>query len=184
MKQIITAIGLAGLVLSAANTAQAAPLIRDAAIFETAEIEGISLSTLPEDAFNALLAEGYQAGDITRYEDWHHGSIEFVRGSYSGPDGLSSISLGRSDGTLAFISQSLNKPGIDVGAEIGAMQAHFGIESDETDCQVNRSGTGGSCAVRNAEVPEDVTMKFTMTAQSMMILRSVSRPKAIIDTLE
>ncbi len=184
MRHLAATLALAGLTFSLVETASAAPLIRDSSKFESAEIEGISLSTLPEDAFNALLAEGYQAGDITRYEDWHHGSIEFVRGSYGGPNGMSSISLGRSDGNLAFISQSLNKPGIDVGAEIGAMQIHFGIEGDETDCRVNRSGTGGSCAVRNAEVPDDVTMKFTMTAQSMMILRSVSRPKAIIDTLE
>ena len=70
-----------------------------------------------------------------------------------------------------------------VHAAIQDMQSHFGIASDEVDCRVNRSGTGGSCAVRDAEVPDDVTMKFTMTAQSMMILRSVSRPKELKNTL-
>lgn len=184
MKRLLTTLGIAGLALSLASTVNAAPLIRDVSTFETAEIESLSLSMTPEEAFNMLVADGYRAGDITRYEDWHHGSIEFVRGSYGGPDGVSSISLGRADGRLALISQSLNKPGIDVVAEIGAMQTHFGIATDETDCRVNRSGTGGSCAVRDAEIPDDVSMKFTMTAQSMMILRSVSRPKDLLKTME
>ena len=183
MNRLLSALSIAGLTLTIANTANAAPLIRDAALFETAQIENISLSMTPEEAFDALMADGYQAGDITRFEDWHHGSIEFVRGSY-GAGGVSSISLGRADGRLALISQSLNKPGIDVAAEIGAMQTHFGIASDETDCRVNRAGTGGSCAVRDADVPEDVTLKFTMTAQSMMILRSISRPKDLLATME
>ena len=183
MNRLCTALTLAGFSLTIAATANAAPLIRDAALFETVQVENVHLSMTPEEAFNTLISDGYQAGDITRYEDWHHGSIEFVRGSY-GAGGVSSISLGRADGQLALISQSLNKPGIDVGAEIGAMQAHFGIASDETDCRVNRSGTGGSCAVRDAEVPDDVTLKFTMTAQSMMILRSVSRPKDLLKTME
>lgn len=183
MTRILATLALAGLSVSLAHTASAAPLIRDAATFETVTIEGVSLSNTPEEAFNTLIAAGYQAGPIERFEDWEHGSIEFVRGTYGGPDGMSSISLGRADGHLVLLSQSLNKPGIDVGSEIGAMQSHFGIASDEVDCRVNRSGTGGSCAVRDAEVPDDVTMKFTMTAQSMMILRSVSRPKELKNTL-
>lgn len=183
MTRSLPTLAFAGLSIALAHTANAEPLIRDAATFETVTIEGVSLATLPEDAFEALKAAGYQAGSIDRFEDWQHGSIEFVRGSYGGPDGLSSISLGRADGKLVFLSQSLNKPGIDVVAEIGAMQTHFGIASDEVDCRVNRSGTGGSCSVRDAEIPDDVTMKFTMTAQSMMILRSVSRPKELKNTL-
>jgi len=183
MARILAITALAGLSLSLAHTANAAPLIRDAASFETVTIEGVNLATTPEDAFNALIAAGYQAGPIEEFEDWEYGTIEFVRGSYGGPDGLSSITLGRADGMLVFLTQSLNKPGIDVAAEIGAMQTHFGIASDETDCRVNRSGTGGSCAVRDQERPDDVTMKFTMTAQTMMILRSVSRPKKLKDTL-
>lgn len=183
MSRILHTLALSGLSGALALTASAAPLIRDAATFETVTIEDVTLSMTPETAFDTLIAAGYAAATITEYEDWQHGSIEFVRGSYGGPNGLSSVTLGRADEQLVFVTQSLNKPGIDVVAEIGAMQSHFGIASDEVDCRVNRTGTGGSCAVRDAETPDDVTMKFTMTAQSMMILQSVSRPKQLKDTL-
>ncbi len=180
-----TSLSIAALAVAATiHSAQAEPIIRDAGLFETVPIEGVSLDTPPQEAFDLLFANGYQAGPITTYEDWGKGSLNLVRGNYGAPEGYSSITLGRADGQLALISQSLNKPGIDVGMEIGAVQSHFGVAADETDCKVNAAGTGGSCQVRDAEDPEAVTMKFTMTAQSMMILRSVSKPQELIKTLE
>ena len=164
-------------------SAHAAPLIRDAATFETFAIQGVSLDMSPEDAFNHLIAAGYAAGPITRYEDWGAGSLNFERGSYGGPEGLSSLTLGRAHGRLALITESLNQMGIDVAAEIGNAKSHFGVADNEPDCRLNRVGTGGSCAVRDAEIPDAVTMKYTMSVQSMMILRSISRPQDLKETL-
>lgn len=164
-------------------SAHAAPLIRDSATFETFDIQGVSLDMAPEDAFDLLVANGYAAGPIADYADWGAGALNFERGSYSGPNGISSVTLGRAHGRLALISESVNKPGIDVGGEISNAQTHFGIASDETDCRLNRSGIGGSCAVRDADVPDDVTMKYTMSVQSTMILRSISRPKDLKETM-
>ena len=164
-------------------SANAAPLIRDAATFENFAIQGVSLDMAPEDAFDLLMAAGYAAGPITEYEDWGAGSLNFVRGSYSAPTGVSSLTIGRAHGRLAFISETLNKPGIDVGGEMNNAQSHFGIGADEPDCRLNRSATGGSCAVRDAEEPNDATMKLTMSVQSTMILRSISRPQDLQETL-
>jgi len=171
------------LTVTTVSAAFAAPIIRNASLFETHAIEGVSLGMSPQEAFTLLYTNGYRAGDITTYEEWTEGSINLVRGTYGGPEGQSSVNLGRADGRLALISQSLNRPGIDVAAEIGAAQSHFGIAADEKDCKVNTTGTGGSCQVRDAEERADATMIFTMTVQPTMILRSISRPKELVNTL-
>ena len=160
-------------------SAKAGPIIRDAAQFESLTIEGVSLATSPRDAFNILYANGYSAGEVTAYEEWTHGSLNLVRGAYGGPEGYSSINLGRADGRLVLISQSLNQRGIDAGAEIAAVQSHFGIADDEQDCRMNTAGTSGACQVRDSDDRAAATMIFTMSAQSTMILRSISRPKEL-----
>ncbi|MEO1016016.1 MAG: hypothetical protein AAFX08_12605 [Pseudomonadota bacterium] len=164
--------------------AHAEPIARDVSLVESLKVEGVSLATSPEDAFNILLAAGYRAGDIATYESWGEGSLNFVRGAYGAPEGYSSITLGRADGRLVLITQSLNKMGIDAAGEIGAVQSHFGIAGDEPDCRMNRAGTGGACQLSDAADPTEATVKFTMTAQTMMILQSVSRPADLIKTME
>lgn len=166
-----------------ALTAQAAPLIRDAATFETFAIEGVSLDMTPEEAFDRLVADGYAAGPVVSYDDWGPGALNFERGSYSGPQGISSITLGRAHGRLALISQSLNQPGIDVAAEMSQAQSHFGVGADQPDCRINAAGTSGACSVRDQEAPNDATMKYTMTVMPTMILRSISRPKELVETM-
>ena len=54
---ILTALAATFLSLSASAT----PIIRDATVFETFAIEGVSLDMAPEDAFNLLVANGYAA---------------------------------------------------------------------------------------------------------------------------
>lgn len=168
---------------SIALCAEAAPIIRDAATFETFPIEGVSLDMAPDDAFNHLIASGYAAGNIMTYTDWGAGSLNFERGSYGGPDGISSVTLGRAHGRLAMITQSLNKPGIDVSGEMTTAQSHFSVTGDEPDCRINPTGTSGSCATRDANDPVDVTMKFTMTVMPTMIMRSISRPQELKETM-
>lgn len=176
---ILTAVAAASIGVSAS----AAPIIRDASTFEDFQIEGVSLNMSPEDAFNLLKTNGYATGNVAVYTDWGAGALNFERGSYGGADGLSSVTLGRAHGRLALISQSLNKPGIDVTGEMGNAQSHFSVTGDEPDCRINRAGTSGSCATRDAMSPDDVTMKYTMTAMSTMIMRSISRPKDLKETL-
>lgn len=176
---ILTALAAISLGLPAA----AAPIIRDAAVFETFTVEGVSLDMAPEDAFNLLVANGYAAGPITTYADWGAGSLNFERGSYGGPQGISSVTLGRAHGRLALISQSLNQPGVDVSGEMGHAQTHFSVTGDEPDCRMNRVGTSGSCAVRDALEPANATMRYTMTAMPTMIMRSISRPQDLKETL-
>jgi hypothetical protein len=129
------------------------------------------------------MANGYSAGPITTYADWGAGSLNFERGSYGGPTGISSVTLGRAHGRLALITQSLNQPGIDVTGEMGTAQAHFSVTGDEPDCRMNSVGTSGSCQVRDADIPDNITMKYTMTAMPTMIMRSISRPKDLKETL-
>lgn len=168
---------------SIALAAEAAPIIRDAATFETFPIEGVSLDMAPEDAFNHLIASGYAAGPIATYTDWGAGSLNFERGSYGGPDGISSVTLGRAHGRLAMITQSLNKPGIDVAGEMNTARTHFSVTGDEPDCRVNQTGTSGSCAARDAMEPVNVTMRYTMTVMPTMIMRSISRPQDLKETM-
>lgn len=184
MSRITILILAAALTIATVPSVHAGPIIRSASLFETHAIEGVSLGMSPQEAFTLLYTNGYRAGEITTYEEWTEGSINLVRGTYGGPEGQSSITLGRADGRLALISQSLNRPGIDVASEIGAAQSHFGIAADEKDCKVNTAGTGGSCQVRDAEERADATMIFTMTVQPTMILRSISRPIELAKTLE
>jgi len=181
---------IASLLLAAAvatfsvSAAQAGPIIRNASLFETLAIEGVSLATPPEDAFNLLYANGYSAGGITTYAQWTERSLNMVRGNYGGPQGQSSVTLGRADDRLAMITQSLNRQGIDAAAEISAVQSHFGIAANEPDCKMNNAGTGGSCQLRDLADPAAATMKFSMTALPTMILRSVSRPQELVKTLQ
>ena len=165
-------------------TAHAAPIIRSASLFETHSIEGVNLSTPPRDAFDILIAAGYSAGDVTAYDDWGKGSLNLVRGVYGGPGGHSSVVLGRANGRLAMITQTFNGRGVDVNAELSAVQNHFGVAADEQDCKMNSAGVTASCELRDADDPAAVTMKFSMTAQSVMILRAISRPQELKETLE
>ena len=184
MPRIVMRIMAVAVAISMFSAAQAAPIIRSASLFETHAIEGVSLSTDPRDAFDILIAAGYSAGDVTAYDDWAKGSLNLVRGVYGGPGGHSSVVLGRANGRLALITQTFNGRGVDVDAELSAVQNHFGIAADEQDCKMNAAGVTASCELRDADDPAAVTMKFSMTAQSVMILRAISRPQELKETLE
>lgn len=184
MSRITTLLVAALVTLYFLSSVQAGSIIRSATLFETLTIEGVSLTTPPREAFTILYTNGYSAGGMTAYEEWTQGSLNLVRGDYGGPEGQSSITLGRADGRLVLITQSLNRRGINVGEEISTVQSHFGIAADEQDCRLNTAGTGGSCEVRDAEEGAAATMLFSMTALPTMILRSISRPQELAKTLE
>ncbi|MEZ5999085.1 MAG: hypothetical protein R3B98_10360 [Hyphomonas sp.] len=184
MSRPVRSLTAAILLLGTAQAAFAEPIVRDPGLLETLSIEGISLATPPEEAFDALAAAGYSANGVAAYDAWTHGSLEMVRGVYGAPSGYSSVTIGRADGHLAMITQTLNKPGIDVAAKIGSVQSHLGIAADEHDCRVNSAGTSGSCQASDAAEPDAETVKFSMTAMPMMIMQSVSRPRELVDTLQ
>ena len=184
ISRILSPFLAAAVAFCAVSNAQAAPIVRSASLFETLSIEGVSLSTAPRDAFNILQANGYTANGIATFDDWGKGSLSMVRGNYGGPEGQSEVTLGRADGRLAMITETLNRRGIDAVAEIGNVQSHFGIAADEPDCKLNNAGTAGSCQVRDHADGASATTLFTMSVLSTMILRSVSRPKELAKTLE
>ncbi|MGD2133638.1 MAG: hypothetical protein PVI23_12660 [Maricaulaceae bacterium] len=174
------------IVLVAALTVAASPafaddIVRDAALIETVEIEGVTLAMSPQEALEHLLASGYSAGDITSFDAWDGYNISLVRGSYTEPQGESWVSLDRRGGRLVAISESFNRTRGDLfepDEEIGAVQSHFSIAADDPKCHVNDFNTG-SCEVRDAADDEDVDLVFSMTAQATMIMRSASRTQQL-----
>lgn len=163
-------------------TARAAEIVRDPALIETMPIQGVTLGTPPEDAFNHLYALGYRAGDIATYAEWSGSGLELVRGDYSSPDGESRIGLSRANGHLVNISETYNRPRnrFDTHAEIQAIQDHFGIGRDDPNCHVNDHDTG---ACRVADAAESANLVFGINAFPTMILRYASRNKELKDAL-
>ncbi|MEM9617435.1 MAG: hypothetical protein AAF936_05685 [Pseudomonadota bacterium] len=169
-------------VLAAGATARAEEIVRDPALIETMPIQGVTLGTPLEDAFNHLYAHGYRAGDIATYSEWLGSGLELVRGDYSSPDGESRIALSRANGHLVNISETFNRPRqkFDTHAEIQAIQDHFGIGPDDPNCRVNDHGTG---ACRVADAAEAANLVFGVNAFPTMILRYASRNKELKDAL-
>lgn len=169
-------------VLAAGATARAEEIVRDPALIETMPIQGVTLGTPLEDAFNHLYALGYRAGDITTYSEWLGSGLELVRGDYSSPDGESRIALSRANGHLVNISETFNRPRqkFDTHAEIQTIQNHFGIGPDDPKCRVNDHGTG---ACRVADAAEAANLVFGINAFPTMILRYASRNKELKDAL-
>lgn len=161
----------------------AAPIIRDAALIETYEVEGISLSTPPEDAFNLLKSRGYDTGEVATFDQWGSSAgLNFFLGDYGLGD-VSSITLSQYDGRLIQISESLNRRGIDYKGAVNGARSHFNVTTDEIHCRLNAAETGGGCQVRDSDDPEQITAQLTMTAVSNMRMQSVSRPQDLRDSV-
>ena len=134
-----------------ATEVEAAELVRDTTLIESIPIQGVTLATPPKEAVERLLAAGYAAGAIKRYEDWTDPGIQFARGGPGAPEGESWVTLTRFKGRLIEITEMTNKPKqrFDATAEIGAVQTHFGIPKDERKCRANGKGAG-HCRVQDA----------------------------------
>lgn len=172
------------LTLLTTASVRAALIVRDAALIETMEIQGVSLAMTPQDAFNHLWAEGYRASGIASFDDWQSGGVNLVRGDFSAPEGRSEITLQRlqTGARLVHISETFNRPRekFDTAAEIGAAQDHFGIADDDKECRVADSGSG-SCRV--ADNAEDDHLVYGITALPTMIMRYASRSKELKDAM-
>ena len=180
MRLISVATVCAITVFGSSAPAAAGEVIRDAASIESFTFEGISLGTPPADALDILLANGYEAGDITSGDQWDTPGVNLVRGSYTLPIGESWITLQRREGRLVQISQTFNRTRgdlFDPAEEIGVMQSHFGIAADDPDCRANEQNAGGSCSIQDAEELSDAEIGVGMTATATMITRAATRPK-------
>lgn len=183
MRRIANLIALVSLAALAAAPLHAKVIVRDEALIATMPIEGVTLSMTPEEAFNRLKSRGYTSQGIPTYDAWTTGGISMVWGTYGGPEGYSEITISRtkSNDRIIEITETFNRPRqpFDVGAEIGAMQNHFSIPSDDPDCHVARGGAG-ACRVADAE--EDENHVYGLTAMPAMIQRYASRKKEYLDS--
>lgn len=166
--------------LAAASPAAAQSVsVRDAALIETIEIEGVSLAMTPREALEHLLANGYSAGEITSFDDWDGYNVSLVRGAWDTPEGESWVSLDRRGDLLVNISETFNRTRgdrFDPHAEFDALHNHFGIAADAPSCRVNDFNTGSCEVIDNAE-RADTDLSFVMTAQVTMLQRAATRNK-------
>lgn len=171
---------LAVLLVFIAVSAIADDLVRDAATLERIEIQGVSLSMTAEQAFDALRSAGFRAGDLDTYPAWSTNSIEFVRGTYGSPDGHSSVSMTRRGDRLINVSETYNAPGspLDAGTEIRAIKDQLGLPADTNRCRFNGANSG-SCQVQDAELPEDVNIRYTLQILSTMRIATITRTKEL-----
>lgn len=157
--------------------AAAAPILRDATLIETYEVEGISLSTPPEQAFDLLKSRGYDTGEVATFDQWGPSAgLTFFLGDYSKGD-VSSITLAQFEGRLIQITESLNRRGIDYKAAVNGARSHFNVTTDEIHCRLNAAETGGGCQVRDSDESDLITAQLTMTAVANMRTQSLSRPQ-------
>lgn len=168
----------------AATSARAAEIVRDPGLIETMPVQGVTLAMTPREAFDHLLAKGYNAGPITTFEEWNTGGLNLVFGDFSAPEGRSEITLARARAgdRLVNISETFNRPQqkFDTHAEIQAVQNHFGIPADNPKCFVNDADTG-TCRVADAE--ENANHAYGLSAFPTMILRYATRNSELKDSL-
>ena len=162
------------------STAAAEDLVRDAAALEQIEIQGVSLSMSPDQAFDELRAAGFQAGRINTYAAWDTDGIEFVRGTYGSPEGHSSVSMTRRGDRLVNISETYNAPGapLDANAEINAVKNQLALPAETNRCRTN-SANSGTCQVQDADTQEDVNIRYTLQILSTMRMVTITRTKEL-----
>jgi hypothetical protein len=168
-----------------ATEIEAAELVREATLIESMPIQGVTLATPPKDAVERLLAAGYTAGPVKRFEDWTEREIQFARGGPGAPEGESWVTLARYKGRLTNITEMTNKPKqrFDATAEIGAVQNHFGVAADERKCRANGKGAG-HCRVQDATKAENVNLVFGVQVLSITMNRYATRKKDYKESLK
>ncbi len=163
--------------------AAAEEIVRDPNLIAAMEIQGVTLATPIEEAYDHLVSLGYTADGINSYEDWTVGGLDMVRGSYADPEGESWFSLGRAHGHLVHIAETFNRPRnhFDTDAELDAVQSHFGVAADDPNCRVNDAKTG-TCRIADALV--DANFVYGITAFPALIQRYASRNHELKDSLQ
>ena len=163
--------------------AEAGEIVRDPALISSMPIRGVTLDMTPREAFEHLIAMGYNAGNVTSYDEWDTGGLNLVLGDFGAPEGRSEISLSRTavGERLVNISETLNVPPgqIDSHAEINAIRAHFGIAADDPNCHVNEHDTG---ACRVGDAAENANHAYGINAFPTMILRYATRNHEMKDS--
>lgn len=161
-----------------ASTASAT-VVRPAAEIASFPIQGIRFDMSPREAFDQLYAAGYRAGSINSFEEWETDGIEFVRGTYAGPDGESRVTFSRKDGRISGIRETWSRPRDHFNAQtmIGEMKQRFGIGEEEPTCRA-AAQTSGNCRVVDAEEPNDVDLALGVQVLPGMLNRYIESKKA------
>ena len=173
------------LALVLAPPIQAGEIVRSAALIETIPIQGITLATPPKDAVERLLAAGYRAGPIERYEDWTEPGLRLERGGPDAPEGESWVTLTRYEGRLIEITEMTNQPKrrFDPAQEVRRAQDHFGIAPDDPKCRSNGSAAG-HCRVQDTAEAADVDLVFGLQVHVITLNRYATRKKAVKASLQ
>ena len=127
--------------------------IADRHLFDQVEVAGMTLQTPAREAFERLIARGYDIGSLQTYEDWQQSGLNAVKGDRNAPEGHSEIVLTRNGEQLIEIREHLirlRNP-FDVAAGIEAMRNHFGLPADAKDCKTSPNGKAGNCGVEDAD---------------------------------
>ena len=177
MKRTLCAFAVGYLLV--ASGANAADVVRATEVIASCPIQGATLDMTPRQAFEHLRSLGYRAGDVGSFEEWDTDGIEFVRGSYAGPDGESRITFARKDGRITKIAETWNRPRDRFSAPtmIGQVKRHFGIADEEPTCRASAEYSG-NCRVVDAGDPHDVVLAFGVQVLPGMLIRYVEDKKA------
>ncbi|NNC68184.1 MAG: hypothetical protein HKN83_09145 [Gammaproteobacteria bacterium] len=167
-------------VLCTALPSYAEEIIRDRSLIMTMPIEGVTLSMTPKQAFEHLVASGFSAENIDRFEDWTTPGISFRKEGAMKPSGYPKwyieIALGQEDGRLIHVSetsQKLDRTNYDLATEINHVRSHFGIAEDEPECSY--SERGGICSVIDTKNANNVVYAFQVkptTKSTQLIINS------------
>ncbi len=149
-----------------------ADLVRSASLIESIPAQGVTLAMTPEQAFEALILRGYNAGEIVSFDQWRSGSIEFVKGGPQDASGESWISLGRQRGRLINISEMSNRPPggrFDYESEIARVKEHFAVSDEEQGCGVNTRRGAGACSVNDGDQQKPLIFNIQVNIVTRMI---------------
>ena len=162
-----------------AGYVNAADVVRTTEIIASCPIQGVTFSMSPRQAFEHLYSLGYRAGNIGSFDEWDTDGIEFVRGSYAGPEGESRVTFSRKDGRITGIAESWNRPRDHFSAPevIERLRQHFGIAGEEPTCRAVAEKSG-NCRVVDAGDPHDVKLAFGLQVLPGMLIRYVEDKKA------
>lgn len=159
---------------------EAAVLVRDAELVATMPIHGVTFKTTPKEAFERLRSLGFEAGNIRTFDDWNTDGIEFVRGTYAGPEGISRITMLRKDGRITGISETWNRAHdhFDAFALVAEAKRHFGVPDGDKEC-LAASATSGRCRVQDKSDSKDVDFVYGLQVLPGMLIRYLESKKSL-----
>lgn len=174
------AAGVALLMAALTEPVAAERIVRPTAELARIPVQGISLDMSSREAFDTLLAAGFQAGNLRDYDAWTGDGVEFVRGEYGSPSGYWSLFFQRRGDRIVSISETYNAPGnpIDAQAAISDLRRRLNIPADNPRCTTS-GAHAGYCELQDAEEADQITTLFKLQIMTVMRIVTTSRPKEL-----